>query len=64
MIVHHSAAKALTVVIVVFCDLSNFYVFIFLVGGWVGGVGRGARGAYNYETDLVLMGTSFCPYCF
>ena len=34
MIVHHSAAKTLTVVIVAFCDLSNFYLFIFLVGGW------------------------------
>ena len=61
IVFHHSAAKTLTVVIVAFCDLSNFYLFIFLVGGWGGG-GRG--GAYNYETDLVLMITSFCPYCF
>ena len=60
IVFHHSAAKTLTVVIVAFCDLSNFYLFIFLVGGWGGGRG----GAYNYETDLVLMITSFCPYCF
>ena len=43
IVFHHSAAKTLTVVIVAFCDLSNFYLFIFLVGGWGGGGGGGGN---------------------